>query len=357
MRDEVIDRIYEAAFVPELWGSLFEDLRGASASAGGSMLLFGAHGPPNFVATALTRPLMERFFAGDGWKGIVRNSVAQDLHWSGFRCDADFMTSEQRARDPVEHQLQAIGLGWQLATYVPMPTGEQVVFTFERRVGEGRHDAATVAQLDGLRPHLARASLIALRLGIERARALVEAMDALGLPAAAVRNNRTVLAINPAMEKLGAIIRPGSFGRLLLRDAGANSRLQQALDAARPNQEPLSRSIPVPANEAHQAAVIHVLPVRGAAFDVLGGARHIIVLTQGRHTSYPDPGLLSSLFDLTPAEARLAGALTRQQTLAEYGAATGVSSNTVKTHLKRVFEKTGVRRQSELIRLLAGLSV
>ena len=36
---------------------------------------------------------------------------------------------------------------------------------------------------------------------------------------------------------------------------------------------------------------------------------------------------------------------------------TGVTFNTVKMHLKRVFEKMGIRRQSELVHLLAGLSV
>ena len=40
------------------------------------------------------------------------------------------------------------------------------------------------------------------------------------------------------------------------------------------------------------------------------GAKHIVILTEaGRHAGFPNPGLLSSIFDLTLAETRLADAL------------------------------------------------
>jgi DNA-binding CsgD family transcriptional regulator len=35
----------------------------------------------------------------------------------------------------------------------------------------------------------------------------------------------------------------------------------------------------------------------------------------------------------------------------------GISINTVRTHLRNIFDKTGVRRQSELIRLLGPLAL
>lgn len=39
--------------------------------------------------------------------------------------------------------------------------------------------------------------------------------------------------------------------------------------------------------------------------------------------------------------------------VANMAAALGISQATVKTHLQRLFAKTGVRRQSDLIKLLA----
>jgi DNA-binding NarL/FixJ family response regulator len=40
----------------------------------------------------------------------------------------------------------------------------------------------------------------------------------------------------------------------------------------------------------------------------------------------------------------------------EVAEALGVAETTVKTHLSRLFEKTGVRRQADLVKVIAGLT-
>jgi DNA-binding CsgD family transcriptional regulator len=40
----------------------------------------------------------------------------------------------------------------------------------------------------------------------------------------------------------------------------------------------------------------------------------------------------------------------------ETSAALGIAESTVKTHLHRVFDKTGARRQADLVKLAAGFS-
>lgn len=57
-------------------------------------------------------------------------------------------------------------------------------------------------------------------------------------------------------------------------------------------------------------------------------------------------------FDLTEAQARLAVFLSEGGTIAEYAAATRLSVETVRTHLKAVFAKTGAKRQAELAILM-----
>ncbi len=64
---------------------------------------------------------------------------------------------------------------------------------------------------------------------------------------------------------------------------------------------------------------------------------------------------LRALFELTPAEARLALAMLDGNSLAEAAEAHRVSRETVRSQMKSVLQKTGARRQSELTRLLAGL--
>ena len=53
-------------------------------------------------------------------------------------------------------------------------------------------------------------------------------------------------------------------------------------------------------------------------------------------------------FDLTETQARIALFLAEGGTVAEYAAAMGVSTGTVRTHLKAIFARTGVHRQAEL---------
>jgi DNA-binding CsgD family transcriptional regulator len=62
---------------------------------------------------------------------------------------------------------------------------------------------------------------------------------------------------------------------------------------------------------------------------------------------------VGSLFDLTSAEVRLCRHLVQGQSLSEAACELKVSLNTARTHLKRIFEKTGTHRQAELVLLLA----
>ena len=57
-------------------------------------------------------------------------------------------------------------------------------------------------------------------------------------------------------------------------------------------------------------------------------------------------------FDLTLTQARLALYLAEGGTIAEYAAAMNVKPSTVRTHLKSIFAKTGVRRQTDLAILI-----
>jgi DNA-binding CsgD family transcriptional regulator len=58
------------------------------------------------------------------------------------------------------------------------------------------------------------------------------------------------------------------------------------------------------------------------------------------------------LFDLTPAEGELALLLSSGQTLDEAAESLGIRKNTARAHLRSIFSKTGVSRQTELIHVL-----
>jgi DNA-binding CsgD family transcriptional regulator len=65
---------------------------------------------------------------------------------------------------------------------------------------------------------------------------------------------------------------------------------------------------------------------------------------------------LRELYALTAGEARLTSLLLQGKSVEEAAAAMGITVNTARTRLKQIYNKTGVRRQPELVRrLLLGL--
>ncbi|MNJ68757.1 Bacterial regulatory protein, luxR family [compost metagenome] len=60
----------------------------------------------------------------------------------------------------------------------------------------------------------------------------------------------------------------------------------------------------------------------------------------------------AQLYNLTPAETGLAMELANGLSLEEASEVLNIRRNTARAHLRSIFSKTGVRRQTELVRIL-----
>lgn len=63
--------------------------------------------------------------------------------------------------------------------------------------------------------------------------------------------------------------------------------------------------------------------------------------------------LIQALYDLTPAEARIAQVIAAGDSIVDHARLTGVSHETVRKHVKALLAKTGLRRQGELTALIS----
>jgi DNA-binding CsgD family transcriptional regulator len=68
------------------------------------------------------------------------------------------------------------------------------------------------------------------------------------------------------------------------------------------------------------------------------------------------PEVIRSTYNLTPAELRVLFAIVEIGGVPHVAAALGIADTTVKTHLSRLFEKTGAARQADLVKLVAAYS-
>jgi len=352
MSDSLVERIYEAAFIPEYWPGVLGQLTETFSSDSSAMLVVDRRLPPLWAATPNVEHLLGAYAQTPGWYQNDRLRRMLRLDYAGFLCVDDFSTDQELSADSCEAFLSKAALSGQVGSAVTMPSGEVVLFTLERRVDMDPFERDDLAQMDAIRPHLARASLMAARLQMQQAEATVAALTAIGLPAAVLSSNGVVLAVNALFESDAAFLKPAAFGRLVVANREANALLQTML----PGQlaTPEIRSLPVrPQEPDGQAAVIHVIPLERAAQDIFAsGSALVVVTTLSREGMVPDDGLLKGLFDLSAAEAKLATGLAGGRSLQDLATARSISMATARSQLAQIFRKTGTGQQSELVALL-----
>lgn len=112
---------------------------------------------------------------------------------------------------------------------------------------------------------------------------------------------------------------------------------------------------PLPIMRSDHELPLTVLVRPGPAFSPLPRPLRrtaiLVIRDPGKQPAWPAPAL-ARLFGLSTAEALLASELARGASLEEAAVALGISRNTVRSQLQGIFLKTGVNRQSELIRAL-----
>jgi DNA-binding CsgD family transcriptional regulator len=356
MTDDLIDRIYECSFAPELWPSILEELTKIGGARGGS--LFAANRnlflwtSSNRIREPVSVYVQEKY-----WKMDQRRERLFRARHQGFLTDLDLFTPAEMDADPFYTKfLRPHGCGWAAATAFPMPTGDDLLLHFERAYADGPMEPEFVRRLDELRPHLARSAFMAARLQLERAQAASEALALLGLPALVFDEKGRAMASNDLIGKDDDWMRWRAGDFFALVDAGADKLLREAIAALAATEAQPVRSFPLRGPEAAPGKIAHVVPIRRSARDIFVRCAGVLVLTPVVAPAAPPVELVQSLFDLTPAEARVARSLASGDTVEEVALKSGVSHNTVRTQLRGVMDKTGCGRQAEVVALLTGLT-
>lgn len=146
--------------------------------------------------------------------------------------------------------------------------------------------------------------------------------------------------------------------RLCFRDHTANARFQQLVDRALAGDTHSGEDSEwvVAAKRPSGSAAYHV--VVSPLPSVAGRAAGVVVMIDDPESVLrPGTGALRVLFRLTAAQERLAIGLMAGKTLEEVAQDQLISKETVRAQLREIFAKTGVNRQSELMRLLSHTAI
>jgi DNA-binding CsgD family transcriptional regulator len=357
MNDQIfIDRIYQAAVVPETWQLILDDIgKQVGAEAGGVALLTG-DGWFDARYSQWLDPTLHRYKSTNTMfksQFIPRNA---QLNHAGFLRVCDVYEDEREfLADPLMTDFFGpLGLRHPAATFVRLPTGNIAAVEFWRRNDQPPFAAEDIAWLDSLRPHFCRAVLLAAQWRLEQLRAAVQALTLLGLPAAVLNTTGRVLAANELIQSMRSCVTWLPDDRIALKNKNANALFRRALVEAAPPSTPMPRSIPCPG--AGEPMIAHLIPVTGRARDVFVGAHNILVMTAITHAASPQDVVLRGLYDLTPAEARVARGIGEGLDLPAISRQYEVSAETVRTQAKAIYAKTGAGGKPQLVRLLAALT-
>jgi DNA-binding CsgD family transcriptional regulator len=148
-------------------------------------------------------------------------------------------------------------------------------------------------------------------------------------------------------------------GRLVPIDASAEPALNEVYAMAERGDAAVGvKGIAVPLTALDgERHVAHVLPLTSGARRRAGAsyAAAAALFVQKAALDTPSPQeVIGKLYKLTPSELRVLLAIMQVGGTPEVAETLGISEATVKTHLHRVFSKTGTKRQSDLVKLVAG---
>jgi DNA-binding CsgD family transcriptional regulator len=214
-----------------------------------------------------------------------------------------------------------------------------------------------------LSPHVRRAAMIGDLLNLERVQAnhFQQALNRVASAVVLVNASAHILYANTqadAMLSAGLNIKTTN-GKLASANPNTAPALSDAIARTAGSAFDLGGrgiGIPVSANGT-PPAIAYVLPmVNGDRRGIFAAAVAAIFISSTATRLPPPSDVLATLYDMTPTEARVMLQIGQGHGVANVADALGISENTVKTHLARVFHKTGTSRQSEVVALVSSLA-
>ena len=241
------------------------------------------------------------------------------------------------------------------------------MFGVFRHARQGLVDETARRRMRLIAPHVRRAVLISKVVDFKRdeSETFAETLD--GLRAGVI-----------LVDADGRILHANAAGHALLLDGGVIKSVNSRLGATAPQADRRLREVFLAAAEGDEAIgaqgtgialplvgktgerhVAHALPLTSRARRRTGrtyGAVAAIFIHKASLEAPTPPAAIAEAYRLTLAELRVLFAIVEVGGAPEVAETLGIAASTVRTHLNRVYEKTGATRQADLVKLVAGFS-
>ena len=362
---QLIGGIYDAALNPDVWNALVPRLGTfVGGSAGG---LYSHH------ASRKSASIYYQFGTDPGYRQLyIDKYVSIDPMFGtyfvleiGEVFSTSTIMSHAEFKDSRFYKEWIRPQGWidNVAVYLDRTSESNAGFAVFRKESEGLADEAARERMRLLVPHLRRAVLIGnlIEFKTTQAATLADALDGLSAGLLFVDTNGRITHANSAGNSMiadGNVLR-ASLGKLVASDLDANRALRDIFLAEATGDAAIGvRGVAVPlVARDGERYVAHVLPLSSGARRGAGvsyAAVAALFVQKAALATHSPPEAIAKTYRLTAMELRVLLAIVEVGGGPQVAETLGIGEGTVKTHLKRLYEKTGARRQADLVKIFAG---
>jgi DNA-binding CsgD family transcriptional regulator len=352
----VSSRLGETVVDPGCWPILMDEICRAVGTTGAGLLQSDVR-TSDIPTTESAVELFKAYFDNNLHVSDVRaiRGVPLLLAGASVVTDQDLFANEQdMLRDPLYATLGHVGFRWWAA--VGFKAGSALWgLSLQRTPREGPFEAEEKNALAQLSRRLTETATLSKAVGRQVLAGMTNALHHVGQAALALDSVGFVIDANGlAAGHFDDDIRVRNR-RLCVRDKRAQSDLDRFVDQLKttPNTAALPVEPIVVRRETKRPVVIRIMPVDGAARNPFLNARALLILTDMDASPGPELSGFSQVFELTPAETRLAALIAKGTSSKQAAEQLGIAHETARSQLKSVFAKTGTHRQSELVLLIS----
>lgn len=280
--------------------------------------------------------------------------------------DRDIVTDEEMNTHPFFTQFLArYGLKWLAATWISPDPHVPVALVVNRAAARPPFSDEELVTLSKLGVHAEKSLRLSMRLFNAEISTggLSDAVTRLGIGIFVLDGaGRIVFSNSVAQSHVGNgfVVKDERLGAMFVPDRDMlKTAIASMLRASPADLMADPRAILIRRPQSKRPLAVYVLPLRSSANvaieQFLARAKAIVLAIDPRPSEPPDPAIVRDILGLTLGEARLAALVGSGTPPRDAAQTLQITENTARYVLKRVFEKVGVSRQSELSALLTKL--
>jgi DNA-binding CsgD family transcriptional regulator len=358
-KPDLIDKSFaEAALDSNLWGRALDIVTTLTESEGAILIPVKGGALPNIPFTESISASTESYFR-DGWHlRDERNLSVDTLIRRGVVDDLDVSDFDRIKRHPYYQEFLAPhGLRWFAG--VRVASGEDLwCLSIQRTIEQGPFSEAEKRQFAELSNRLSASAALARALGAATAAGALQAFEVSGKAVVLINRHGEAYRLNKSAEELLRGDIRIERRRLVASDPGATAAINCALHELMWQRigGGLSQPIPLP-RRGKRPILAYPIKLANLAANALADCQALVILIDLEKQPKTSEAALRTTFNMTAAEARLAGRLAAAESLEFATEQIGISKETGRNQLKSIFLKVGVKRQSELVAVLSSFLV